>query len=691
MRNYIFIKDLEVLKEELKSKKLVQYKRLKAECDRYFSYYLPEDHPAQSTTYMGIALYNLSLMSLVSDNEKYLLEAKRFIKAVCNYPKWGNAHLVNVDLSASWILFGLSVSYNYLEDLLDSETKKLVYDKLIIQANIMYDYKVDTEGHGWSTNYFQNHNWINMTSLAAFGYALKDEYADAKKFSDISLENFKTVYSLLPEDGSNYEGVVYWRYGGMWLFVYAALVKDQEQIDFFKTCKYLENTVKYRIYQASSSLEKQVNFGDCHDRYSGHSAAVYYLVASEFNDEHAMYLGNKVTNEFLFSEQFNSHVKPGILPEAGFELVWYNDSVKEHDFSDLSLTAYFKDLGLVTVRDSFEPNAKVFSFKCGAPGGAKQWELANKLEQEKDYKILSLSHNHPDNLSFLLLRDDEYYLIDEGYNRNIKPDNHSVLLVDDTMCRVHDVNDVYTSSYRSELEKNKDFDFSKFVGKFNFFEENNKTTIFEAEASGIYDSDLEMNNVSRLVLTNNLDYILTLDNLNSNLEHKYSKIFNFDNKAEKVGDKLIIKGLKDNLECSYFSDRSTEQESYIQTVKAVMTTQEPNNFCMSYLYTSKEEGTSKVKDQKFISLFNFDDTKVEKDITKELIKIKTSNYTDYLFLNSNDKVSFDGSYLYLSVNNKNEITKLTIIDGSYVDLGGKRIISGTKGNINRGIINELFK
>ena len=34
---------------------------------------------------------------------------------------------------------------------------------------------------------------------------------------------------------------------------------------------------------------------------------------------------------------------------------------------------------------------------------------------------------------------------------------------------------------------------------------------------------------------------------------------------------------------------------------------------------------------------------------------------------------------------------ISLIDGSYVDLGGKRIISGTKGNINRGIINELFK
>ncbi len=48
------------------------------------------------------------------------------------------------------------------------------------------------------------------------------------------------MFDLMAEDGSNYEGVTYWRYGGMWLFVYAHLLKVQEGIDYFQSSPYLK-------------------------------------------------------------------------------------------------------------------------------------------------------------------------------------------------------------------------------------------------------------------------------------------------------------------------------------------------------------------------------------------------------------------------------------------------------------------
>ena len=77
----------------------------------------------------------------------------------------------------------------------------------------MLDYRRETHGKGWSTNFYQNHNWINMTGLAAAGYALQGEDEAAAQYIQEAKEDFARVFALMPEDGSNYEGATYWRYG----------------------------------------------------------------------------------------------------------------------------------------------------------------------------------------------------------------------------------------------------------------------------------------------------------------------------------------------------------------------------------------------------------------------------------------------------------------------------------------------
>ena len=82
--------------------------------------------------------------------------------------------------------------------------------------------------------------------------------------------------------------------------------------------------------------------------------------------------------EFLAQEAANSKVKPGILPEAIFEFLWYDPSVEEREFDDLPLARYFEDLGLLALRSSWQRDARVFSIKCGAPGGAKHGGKAGR-------------------------------------------------------------------------------------------------------------------------------------------------------------------------------------------------------------------------------------------------------------------------------------------------------------------------
>ena len=261
MSNYLFIdQKIDNLREEINHSKAAVYKRLYEQCRRYGSEMLSWELPGGSITFMGMASANLSLMYLLTKQPHYLEEAKRWVFTCVNYPDWGSDKNRNIDLSAAWLLFGLGLSYDWLQSAFSKEEQCKLRDKLILQASRMYEHRQMNRGSGWSASYWQNHNWINMTCLATAGYALVNEHPDAQLWIDAAKENFEFVYSVLPADGSDYEGVVYWRYGAMWLFIYAHLIKEREGIDYFSTTPFLKNTFFYRLYQSTPDLQQQINF-----------------------------------------------------------------------------------------------------------------------------------------------------------------------------------------------------------------------------------------------------------------------------------------------------------------------------------------------------------------------------------------------------------------------------------------------
>lgn len=605
----IFLGELEPYRRSISGPHRQPYRRLLEQADRYRDMVLPARHPKESTTYMGIAIVNLALAYRLSGEEKYLADAKRFMEAVLGYPEWGNAHLVNVDLSASWILFGLSLGYDWLKPFLDPEERRRVVQKLSHHAAVMSDYRRKTYGSGWSTNFYQNHNWINMTGLAAAGYALEGEDENAGRYIQEARENFERVFDLLAEDGSNYEGVTYWRYGGMWLFVYAHLLKTQEGVDYFQTCPYLRNTFYYRLYQSSGDLKCQMNYGDCHDRYSSHTACVYYKVAAEYQDGYAQKLGNLVTGEFLMEEAENSKVKPGILPEAAFEFLWYDPTVEERDFEDLPLTRYFPDLGLLSIRSGWDRGAKALSIKCGAPGGSKQWEKGWELYRREGIRLLSLSHHHPDNLSYIFVRGGEYFTCEDGYNRNLMPDNHNVLLVDGAYTDASDVNDVYMSSVKKRMEEQQGaFSPQDYAGYVSALEVRGGTVLYRGETAGVYPATLGMKEVSRLLVTDALKFWVFVDVLHSDEPHIYSVICNTDLKGASADggyDYLLPGGA---IRCQVFSDRPIHARRYSQQVVSVMTTQEPDKVSQTDIETLRTESAQRERSQVFFECFTFSDT-----------------------------------------------------------------------------------
>lgn len=596
MRDYIFIdQDLEQLKKDIYGDKKRFYKRLDDQCRLYTIKQLPQEHPSESTTYFGLAIANLSLSFLLTKQKHYYDEAMRWIRCVIQYDHWGNAHLVDVDLSAAWILFGLSLGYDWLKDEWEEEERIRVEQKIILQARRMYQFKIETEGQGWSTNYWQNHNWINLTGLAAAGYALSYLGEEPHRWTECAKENFSVVFDSLADDGSDYEGVVYWRYGAMWLFVYAHLLKEREGVDYFRKSAFLKNTFYYRLYQAAPNLEEQINFGDCHDRRSGHSTAIYYKTAAEYNNGHAQYLGDLVVDKFLYREAMESGVKPGILPECFFELLFYNPKVKSQNFDDLPLVKYFTDLGLVVIRSSWDLDAMHFSFKCGAPGGKKQWDKLWELKNTKNYDCFGLSHQHPDNNSFILHANGAFMAIDDGYNRTVKASDHNMILVDGQGFEDENQNNVF-KNYLPHM-----------TGKIETFMESDDYVYIVGETAPTYKIDLKMKQCKRHIVYSKLGYIIILDEIVSETEHEYSWIMHGDIYPQTVEEgknnfnyKLQYKNGTSCMDVYQMAGSTAELKFSDNIVRAVMTTQEPDKFRETVMKTINLTTLEKSKIAEFV-------------------------------------------------------------------------------------------
>jgi hypothetical protein len=416
---------LEGLRASLTSTHAAQWRRLAEQCDWYRGQTPPPEHPTASITYFGPAAANLALAFRLTGQRGYLDEAWRWIATAISYPHWGKAKLPDHDLDAGWLLHGLSLAYSWLRDDLPADRAAALREKLELQGERLHAFAVESEGSWWSSSYWQNHNWICYAGLATAGYAL-----DRPEWTERAKENFALVLDLMPEDGSDAEGVVYWRYGVPWLATYLDLLERTEGVDWWRRGSFMANTFTWRLHQCAPGFEENVDHGDCHDRRSGHSVALYHRLAAAYRDGRAQWLAHQVAQRHFWREAYASGVKPGVMPEAFAELLWFDPAVEPVDPAGEPTSAYFPDLGQVTARTSWDDDATFVSFKAAPGGGHKAWETAERFRRERGWETLNAGHHHPDAGGFVLVSHGAFLAVDCGYSNAKRAAEHNLVLVD---------------------------------------------------------------------------------------------------------------------------------------------------------------------------------------------------------------------------------------------------------------------
>ncbi len=605
----LLIQDLKGLKDEIRSVKQEQLTRLLEQCKWYSEQELSLTHPPTSITHMGMAAANLSLAYLLTGSKHYLTEAKRWIFTAVGYDVWGYGFLVDVDLSASWLLYGFGLSYDWLKDILKEEEREKLLEKLILQGNKMYRYAQENRGNCWATDFWQNHNWINYCGLMATAYAIREEYPEAEVWIHGCVENFEFVFSHMPEDGSNYEGTGYWRYAITFVLSAAELIRECEGKDLFQS-GYLKNTFWFKLYQTAPNMEENINFGDVHDTRSSHSIAAYYKFASEYNNEYAQWMAEEVRTKYLFREAYQSKLLPGIMPEAFLELIWFNPKVSRKNPSDLPLTRFFADLGLAVIRSGWERDSIHFSFKSSAPGGNIQWKDSWKLNKANNWRTRSLTHYHVDFNNFILKAFDSSMAIDEGFNRTNRARNHSLITVDGQGCLGEKI------WKEGSLKDSKLFDLNskgifnvwrdvpeECVASIEHYSSEYGYTYVVGESSKMYEPALRLSRNARNVLYSENGYFIIFDELKSEKPHTYTWHLQSEQLAEEIRehDFEIVNGkgvLNVYVHGTVPMDISVEET----ILHEIMTPQRPNDIRKVVLKTLKLQNKQETENMVYLNV-----------------------------------------------------------------------------------------
>jgi hypothetical protein len=653
--NYLLINaQLDVLKDGLNTTHKEHFTRLIEQCRLYEGEDLSKEHPPTSITYMGMAAANLSLAYLLTEQEHYLVEAKRWIFTAVDYDVWGFGFLVDVDLSASWMLYGLGLSYDWLKDYLSEEERTKFLNKLALQGNKIFDYGQDNFGHCWSTNYWQNHNWINYSGLLTTAYAIRSEYPKAQKWISEIKDNFEKVFEYLPEDGSNYEGTGYWRYAINFFLSAAELIRNDGGPNYFEA-DFLKNSFDYRLYQSAPNWEENINFADVHDRRSSHSICAYYKIASEYNNQHAQWLGELVRSKFLFREAYQSKIFPGILPEAFLELIWYNPEIPQQSPENLPLTKYFADLGLVVMRSSWDTNATHLSFKSSPPGGHKQWKLSWEIDKKNGWNTRSLTHYHVDFNHFILMHNDTSLVIDEGYNRTSKAEIHNLITVDGTGCvgekiwHEGDLSDPQLFELNCKGIHNVWRDVPQHaIAEVEAFSNENGYTYVVGESSAMYYPEMQLTRNARHIINSECGYFILLDELESNLQHTYTWRIHSEKYAREINpDQFEIVNGKGALKVFTVFPEARNTKIDETLVEEIMTPQRPDDIRRISLKTLLIENSKKSKNTYFLNVFQPKDalsSDNDNDVSIKRIKgegcfgveVLSKNHTEiFLFSNQN--------------------------------------------------------
>lgn len=349
---------------------------------------------------VGNAIPELAMAYCMTGVKKYLHSARDYMLTSASYLTWGAGALDNTDLATGHQLYGMSIGYDWLYSDLDVSSRDSIRNCLLKRGGRLYEL-LAMEKVWWHRYYLQNHQHVNLTGLAAAGFALYGE-ANVDQWILLPLKKFRQVIATNPPDGGWHEGIPYTGYALEYILKFLDLSADLLDENFFPGSSYLKNVASFRLYGSIprdywvDSKSTVMSLGDSPRMdYYGPDYLLRKL-ASEYKDRNAQWLADKMDSSKVTK------------PEAFFlNLLWLNPSVKSQPPTALPTSKHFNDLDIVYMRSGWDGKESLSMFKCGPPLGYYATAYYN-------YDPCA-GHTHPDVGTFQIFSHGEWLITDEGY------------------------------------------------------------------------------------------------------------------------------------------------------------------------------------------------------------------------------------------------------------------------------------
>jgi hypothetical protein len=234
-------------------------------------------------------------------------------------------------------------------------------------------------------------------------------------------------------------------------------------------------------------------------------------------------------------------------------------------------------------RDGWGKDATALAIKCGAPGGQKQWRIGHRLLQETGRKTLGLSHQHPDNLAFILFSRGSYLCCDEGYNREVRAGHHNLVTVDNRGYRDEGQNNIWKATSEDQ------------VARLRYWYIDGDFIAFRGDTAACYADDLGVRKAERSLVGGDHGYWVVIDELETEAPRTFQWHLHTETSPTLVGAPEVYrwKNGMAALDLVRLEPNGGELRVDVRVetteVRSIMTAQEPDKLRVSLLRTYIEE------------------------------------------------------------------------------------------------------
>ena len=313
----------------------------------------------------------------------------------------------NSDTTASFTMVGAALTWDWLYNDMDPTFREQFRKVLWQHARAMYygGHLAGNPGGGyWRGVPMYNHRWFRDWGLTFAAVATTEGKPEDQWLLGNLQKELQFMADWLPADGSIHEGPGYGGSSGALGMAFevsdGCLGTHHLDVPFFK------HLSGFAMQESTPGMSQAFYFADCFTRAT--SVNSFYLKTAALNHE-----GNLLDG---MRHYIAAHAEGFGVKQAAWSSLLSDDPSQTGDYTKLPITAFFPDLGLAILRDSWQDQAVSAMFKCGPPGG---YDLNSWRPTAKDAKgqlpYINVAHDHPDANSFVIFGDGDYMAETDRY------------------------------------------------------------------------------------------------------------------------------------------------------------------------------------------------------------------------------------------------------------------------------------